>query len=86
MTKNPNDYNKIVAQALDEMKKAQGTTFSLKSLLDIEVLRVLNKEYFLPISILRFAFVQITQACSKNLMDMPGQNHYTYYDSVLNHS
>lgn len=71
MTKNPNDYNKIVAQALDEMKKAQGTTFSLKSLLDIEVFRVLNKEYFLLISILRFAFVQITQACSKNLMDMP---------------
>lgn len=69
--KKTNDYNKIVAQALDEMKKAQGTTFSLKSLLDIEVFRVLNKEYFLLISILRFAFVQITQACSKNLMDMP---------------
>lgn len=30
----------------------------------------LNKKYFLLIYILRFAFVQITQACSKNLMDM----------------
>lgn len=27
MTENLNDYNKIVAQALDEMKKAQGPLF-----------------------------------------------------------
>lgn len=31
MTENLNGYNKIVAQALDEMKKAQGAAFSLES-------------------------------------------------------
>lgn len=31
MVKNLNDYTKIIAQALDEMKKTQGAAFSLEA-------------------------------------------------------